>query len=205
MARALPAEPARVLDVGAGTGFLSLIAARLGHSVTALDLSPRMLEHLRRAAAVEGLEIEVVVGEAEHPPEGFDVVMERHLLWTLRRPGESLVAWRHAAPEGRLVLFESLWGNSDAFEAARSRLRSMLRKVRGQAPDHHSSYSQSLRSSLPLGSGTPPAKLIEMAQRAGWREARLDRLRDVEWAERHALPVPERLVGVTPRFSILAR
>ena len=37
--RLLPAAPASVLDVGAGTGFLSLIAAELGHRVTAVDLS----------------------------------------------------------------------------------------------------------------------------------------------------------------------
>ena len=44
----LPPPPARVLDCGAGTGFLSLIAARLGHRVTALDLSPQMLAKLTR-------------------------------------------------------------------------------------------------------------------------------------------------------------
>ncbi len=37
--RLLPPAPASVLDCGAGTGFLSLMAARLGHRVTALDLS----------------------------------------------------------------------------------------------------------------------------------------------------------------------
>ncbi len=204
VARLLPPSPVRVLDAGAGTGFLSLIAARLGHKVTALDLSPQMLEQLRVSAADEDLAIEVVVGHADSPPDGFDVVMERHLLWTLPRPGDALGSWRNAAPEGRLVLFESLWGSVDPFEAARSRVRALLRNARGQAPDHHGSYSDSLRSSLPLGSGTPPGTLIEMAESAGWRGVRLDRLRDVEWAERSALPAIERLVGVTPRFSIVA-
>ncbi len=46
----LPPPPAHVLDCGAGTGFLSLIAARLGHRVTALDLSAQMLAKLRAAA-----------------------------------------------------------------------------------------------------------------------------------------------------------
>jgi SAM-dependent methyltransferase len=45
--RLLPAAPASVLDVGAGTGFLSLIAAELGHHVTAVDLSSGMLGRLR--------------------------------------------------------------------------------------------------------------------------------------------------------------
>lgn len=204
LGRALPADPCRVLDVGAGTGFLSLIAARLGHRVTALDLSPQMLEQLRRGSSEDALDIEIVVGSAERPPGGFEVIMERHLLWTLRRPEVALRAWRRAAPEGRLLLFESLWGRVDPFEVARARVRRLLRSARGQPPDHHGSYSDSLRSSLPLGSGTPPATLVEMTERAGWRRPRLERLRDVEWAERCALPVLERLVGVTPRFSVVA-
>ena len=37
--RALPDPPVAVLDVGAGTGSLSLLAAELGYRTTALDLS----------------------------------------------------------------------------------------------------------------------------------------------------------------------
>ncbi|MDQ3886342.1 MAG: methyltransferase domain-containing protein, partial [Actinomycetota bacterium] len=55
LARLMPAPPARILDVGAGTGFLSLIAARLGHRVTAVDLSAEMLNRLQVKAAAEGL------------------------------------------------------------------------------------------------------------------------------------------------------
>ena len=39
----LPEPGSKVLDVGAGTGALSLLAAELGYQVTALDLSPGML------------------------------------------------------------------------------------------------------------------------------------------------------------------
>jgi hypothetical protein len=43
-----------------------------------------------------------------------------------------------------------------------------------------------------------------MAEAAGWSRPRLRRLADVEWAERCALPLPERLVGVSPRFVLTA-
>src|SRR4051812_6160739 len=82
--RFLPPAPARVLDVGAGTGALSMVAAGLGHRVTALDLSESMLDRARDKALAAGLDLEIVQGRAEEPPPGpFDAVMERHLAWTL--------------------------------------------------------------------------------------------------------------------------
>ena len=84
MTQVLPEPPASILDAGAGTGSLTLLAAELGHRVTALDLSEGMLSKAREKAAARGLDVEFEVGSAMAPPAGpFDVVMERHLLWTM--------------------------------------------------------------------------------------------------------------------------
>lgn len=203
--RLLPPPPARVLDCGAGTGFLSLIAARLGHQVTALDLSAAMLAHLRHAATREGLPIEIVEGPADRPDGEFDVVMERHLLWTLPDPEGSLRAWRNVAPGGTLVLVESLWGDVDPIEHAKGTLRRRLRRLRRGLPDHHAEYPEQLRAALPLGSGTSPAALVDLVASAGWQQVEITRLADIEWAERMDLPIPERLLGVAPRFALAAR
>jgi ubiquinone/menaquinone biosynthesis C-methylase UbiE len=205
MEAALGPPPSRVLDCGAGTGFLTLIAAQLGHEVTALDLSPAMLERLRAKAAAEGLVVHTVEGAATEAPSGpFHAVMERHLLWTLPDPIAALRAWRSAAPEGRLVLVESLWGDADPLAQLRSVARGVLRRLRHAPPEHHAPYDAALQRSLPLASGTHPAALVDLACAAGWRSPRLQRLRDVEWAERLASGVPERLLGATPRFVLTA-
>lgn len=202
--RLLPVAPARVLDCGAGTGFLSLIAARLGHHVTALDLSPAMLSRLEQSARTEGLAIEVVEGPADRPEGIFDAVMERHLLWTLPDPARALAAWRSVVPAGRLLLVESLWGAVDPVERLRGWARRSLGRVRGAAAEHHAEYPAEIRAALPLGRGTSPERLVELVGESGWGTPRLVRLVDVQWAEQRALPLPERLIGVTPRFVVVA-
>lgn len=205
LARLLPAPPARILDCGAGTGFLSLLAARLGHKVTSLDVSPAMLAKLRDRADAEGLGVEVVEGSAEAPPPGpFDAVMERHLLWTLPDPVGTLRAWRDVAPVGRLVLIEGVWGDADRGEALRARGRALVRRFRGVSPDHHGRYGPEILSALPLGTGTPPSKVVEAVAAAGWPDPWLERLVDVEWAASVDLPMPERMLGVPARFAVTA-
>ena len=50
---ALLSPGARVLDVAAGPGTLSFLAARNGARVTAIDFSPAMIEKLRERASTE--------------------------------------------------------------------------------------------------------------------------------------------------------
>lgn len=197
--------PARVLDCGAGTGFLSLAAARLGHTVTALDLSGQMLGRLAATAKAEGLNIDTVHAPADEPPGTYDVVIERHVLWTLPDPRGALRAWRLAAPSGRLVLVESLWGSADPLERLRSILRSRLHRLQKRAPEHHAEYPAALRATLPLGRGPTASGLVQATLQAGWTLPRLERLSDVEWAERLAMELPERLIGPSPRLAVVAQ
>jgi SAM-dependent methyltransferase len=109
---ALPAPPARVLDLGCGTGSLSLLIAELGHAVEAVDLSPRMLDRAIAKARRHGVEVAFRLGDAADPPADgpFDVVLSRHVLWALADVPAVLQRWtRLLAPGGRLVLVEGRW------------------------------------------------------------------------------------------------
>ena len=80
LGRYLPTPGARVLDVGAGTGAMSLLAAELGYEVTALDLSPSMLAHAERKAAERGVPLRTFVGPATEPPRPVEGVGAKYHL-----------------------------------------------------------------------------------------------------------------------------
>jgi SAM-dependent methyltransferase len=204
LVRLLPPAPARVLDVGAGTGFLSLPAARLGHRVTAVDLSTGMLARLRAKAAAEDLDIEVVVAPAEEVPGGFDAVIEHHLVWTLPDPEATIRAWRDAAPSGRLILFESAWGTAaTGLESLRATLHRTVKQLRGLPDHHHAPYPADLLAALPHGSGLTPDTLAAHAVAGGWPAVRVERLRDVEWAIAQSRSGFDRVPPVPPRYAVV--
>ncbi|MET9363849.1 class I SAM-dependent methyltransferase [Streptomyces sp. NPDC006632] len=110
----LPDRAGDFLDLGCGTGSLSLLAAERGHRVTAVDLAPRMTERARTKLAGTGAE--VLTGDAARPPvEGrtFDAVLARHVVWTLPDHEAALRHWWSLLrPAGRLILVEGVWGGA---------------------------------------------------------------------------------------------
>src|SRR5213078_2086476 len=75
----------RVLDVGAGPGTVSVLAASAGARVTAVDISDGMLAELRRRAAEAGVAsaIEAHVGDAQKlsfPDRAFDAAFSMFAL-----------------------------------------------------------------------------------------------------------------------------
>ena len=98
------------LDVGCGTGFLTFELAARGHRVTGVDFAPAMLAEARRKAAARGLAVTLQEADAEQlpfAPARFDLVVSRHLLWTLPHPEAAIGEWiRVLRPNGRLVVVD---------------------------------------------------------------------------------------------------
>ena len=109
----LPPTTATILDMGCGTGSLSIVLAELGHKVTGIDLSPAMISHAQAKATRYGFQIEFDVMDAAFPQlpnRQFDVIICRHLLWTLPEPEQVLQRWiEFLKPKGRLFLIEGFW------------------------------------------------------------------------------------------------
>lgn len=100
----------RALDVGCGTGFLAFELTARGHRVTGADFAPAMIAEARRKAEERGISIRFQQADAEQLPFAggrFDLVMSRHLLWTLPHPEAAIDEWiRVLRPGGRLVVVD---------------------------------------------------------------------------------------------------
>lgn len=113
LASYLPTLPSKVLDIGCGTGSLSLLLAELGHEVIGIDFSLVMLAQAKAKASSAGHTITFRQMDAAQPSlevQQFDVLFCRHLLWALTEPKRVLERWLTLLkPDGRLILIEGFW------------------------------------------------------------------------------------------------
>ncbi|MDQ4055361.1 MAG: class I SAM-dependent methyltransferase [Actinomycetota bacterium] len=120
LTRLLPSPPARVADLGCGTGTLSVLLAGEGYAVDGIDFSTEMVR--RAIAKAAGRDrVTVAVGDASDPPldaAAYDVVLCRHVLWAMPDPAAALARWRELLrPGGRLVLIEGSWSTGAGLAA----------------------------------------------------------------------------------------
>lgn len=207
----LPDPPARVLDLGAGTGFVSLILADQGYEVTAVDFSEQMLAILKSKAAQLGLNVNVVQADVADLPPGqtFDVVAERDMLWTLLEPGAALTGWRKLSPAGRLVLIEGTWGKkASGMRAAQSKAGRFIgrirRPIRRPPSYHHDDYPAHIARTLPYADGILPAEAVHLVESSPWGLARFERLTNVERAALSDRGLLGELLGTVPRWAVIA-
>lgn len=174
------------LDVGCGTGFLSLELAARGHRVTGIDLAPAMLEAARRKAAERGVDIRFEEGDAEQvpfPAGSFDLVISRHVLWTLPHPEAAIDDWiRVLRPGGRLVVVDGAQYDAAAAPPRQENARS-------------SAEYAAIGDQLPFYEGRPQSEIEALFRAKGLVNVGGDPVRD--WIEAQS----QRMIaeGGTPR------
>jgi ubiquinone/menaquinone biosynthesis C-methylase UbiE len=186
--RNLPESPLRVLDVGCGTGVISLLFAERGDQVTGIDLSEGMIEEARRKADAQNLSIEFRRGDAEHLPfndGSFDVVVSRHLLWTLPHPEIALKEWHRVLKMGGVVLIiDGVWKDRSFSIRAKRILSDGLARVCGTTHGGH--YDRKLRSHLPYDGGVSEGTMGSDLKHAGFTGIRFrDLLYICEMQKKH--------------------
>lgn len=103
-------EHLKILDVGCGAGFFSILLARHGHQVTGIDVTKEMISEASALAKEEHASAVFQVMDAEKLdfPDGFfDVVTARNLTWNLPHPAAAYAEWlRVLKPGGRLLNYD---------------------------------------------------------------------------------------------------
>lgn len=187
VARLLPSAPARVLDLATGTGFIALIAAGLGHEVSAIDLAEPMLKEARASAAQRGHSVAFASGDVVAPafaPASFDAVISRHLFWTLRDPVAALSAWHKLLkPDGRAIVIDGFWFTPVSDDAA---------EAQGLFEEH---YTRDTRRALPGWQFFDPKPVVALFERAGFGRVTVETLDAIHRAT-------ENPPGETPSYVV---
>ncbi|WGR62324.1 methyltransferase domain-containing protein (plasmid) [Paracoccus ferrooxidans] len=179
-----PGEGRLALDLGCGTGAMSLLMRQAGFAVTGLDFAGPMLERARRKAQEAGARLGFIAADAENTlePDGrYDVIIARNLLWTLPAPQAALGDWfRILKPGGRLLVIDGDHARQSLIERALPRLDRLL----GRMQDSHSLVTPAqwrdhgrIMAQLPFGAGLRARDAADLIGGAGFTDLRHENLR----------------------------
>jgi glycine/sarcosine N-methyltransferase len=145
---------ASALDAGSGTGFHSILLARLGVSVTAVDISSRMIAELSRHTAQLGVNIRTVQSRFAELPSRvsgpFDAIFcmgnsLAHLLST-KETGEALRAFARLLPPDGILFTQVL--NYDRILLTRPQVQSVKETPQGVFTRSYEYLGDTIRFSI---------------------------------------------------------
>jgi len=100
-----------VLDAGCGPAVMTRMLLELGHRVTGVDVSEKMLVHAKASLGPLAEKAAFYRGDAAElpfPDASFDLVVTRYVVWTLPDPGKALREWlRVLKPGGRVAVIDA--------------------------------------------------------------------------------------------------
>ncbi|CAH1670412.1 class I SAM-dependent methyltransferase [Chelatococcus asaccharovorans] len=188
-------EGRAALDLACGTAVISHLMYDLGFAVTGADWSEAMLSRARAKAAKRGSDIRFIMCDAENTMEArgsYDVIITRHLVWTLVDPRAAFAEWYALLKPGGKLLVVDL--NQDK-KTWVSLLRTSLAKITGKPttgmddPDLVS-RDRRIRSQLFFSKGMTAEAVVPLLEEAGFTAPIVDRkMHDIHWAQARRMPV----------------
>ena len=164
----------KILDVGCGAGFFSILLAKEGYQVTGLDLTPDMIKNARLLAEEEKVSCEFQVMDAENPEfpdETFDVVISRNLTWTLPHVQHAYQEWIRVLKKGGILLnFDANYGITD-FSNVADLPENHAHNILG---DDMMRECEEIKRQLPISSYSRPAWDLETLGALELKEFKLD-------------------------------
>ncbi|NBJ11241.1 class I SAM-dependent methyltransferase [Microvirga arsenatis] len=205
-------EGRRALDLASGTGVISHLLYGLGFEVTGLDWSEAMLAQARAKAARRGAAIRFVMGDAERTlekPESYDVLVTRHLVWTLVDPKAAFREWHSLLrPGGRLLIVDGDFVSDTLVRRAIRLVERILPGLAGapHAPNGLREMHERILKRVYFSKGARAQEVAALLREAGFAQIAIDRnLRDIHREQAKNLPLLKGLERATQhRYAILA-
>ena len=164
----------KILDVGCGAGFFSILLAQQGHEVTGIDLTPDMIVHSRELAQEEGVSCTFEVMDAENPgfeDETFDVIVSRNLTWTLPNAAGAYKEWSRVLKKGgRIINVDANYGADDFADMTGLPTNHAHFKV----GDEMMRECEEIKRQLPISSYVRPAWDLETLGKLGFGKFSID-------------------------------
>ncbi len=164
----------KILDVGCGSGFFSILLSKMGHEVIGTDLTPEMVEASIQLAGEEQASCKFLQMDAENlefADETFDVVISRNLTWTLPDVEQAYSEWIRVLKKGGVLLnFDANYGADDTTDTSnlpQNHAHNML-------GDEMMQECEEIKRQLPISSRVRPAWDIETLGRLGIQKFSLD-------------------------------
>jgi len=195
--KVVPSKSTKVLDVGCGTGAMSLLLAEMGHQVTGVDLSEKMLAKARIKAKADKLKVRFERGDAEalvFKDKSFGLVINRHLLWTLPNPGAALNEWRRVLMDnGRAVVIDGLWNDGSINHRVRRLISDFFIVVQERRNPRKGWYEKEVDCFLPHPRGMSMDRARDYFDGAGFVDLDLTVLNDIRGIQKRHMPISQKI------------
>ena len=204
----IAASQLRILEAGTGPGFFAILLCELGYDVTAIDLTPAMLEEAKKNAGSMSGSIRFMEMNAEaldFEDASFDVVISRNLTWNLPHPNAAYAEWvRVLRPGGLLLNFDANWYAYLFDEKAQAaydqdRINSAERGVWDQNIGENFDVMEDIARRVPLSSIRRPAWDLAELRSLGLHARADERIWQRVWSEEEKLNFSS-----TPLFMVRA-
>ncbi len=209
-------EGRRALDLASGTGVISHVMDGLGFEVTGLDWAEPMLEKARLKAKARKRPIQFRMADVEstmEPDNHHDVIITRHLVWTLVDPAAAFSEWlRVLKPGGKILIVDGDFVNVGRTERMLKALAKglerlgLLKSDPMHAPPGLAQTHTSIVSRVYFSGGARADLVADLLARSGFTNVTIDtNLREIHKAQsKHWNYLKALARGTQHRFAVSA-
>lgn len=197
----------KILDIGSGTGFLSLILADMGYEVIGIDLSEKMIARASAKAKERGLSIVFHQDDAENlgfENNSFDAIVNRAVIWTLPHPDIAVREWMRVLRPGGKLCFFLHEPREDHGTAIKKHVLNLWILLSERRNPWHTLGNGRQTVNLPYNGGVKPEVIVDLLKSARYSHVLAEPMHEIETLKRQRMPYLYRISNGHGQFCYTA-